>query len=94
MNELQINQAAYISYVTSLVDRPLSGLEINELFESIRVMRAQANASEIDNLLFAMKDNKFIEAIKSYRSLTGMGLKESKDAIERYRVNVNHPEAI
>lgn len=30
----------------------------------------------------------FIDAIKAYRALTGAGLKESKDAIERYRVQI------
>src|SRR5687767_13185276 len=45
---------------------------------------------EVDELLRCMlsadKDG-FIPAIKAYRVLTNAGLKESKDAIERYRGN-------
>lgn len=38
----------------------------------------------IDALLAAMQSNKKIEAIKEYRALTGAGMKESKDAVEKY----------
>jgi ribosomal protein L7/L12 len=44
-----------------------------------------AKASDIDNLLMLMAEGtRKIEAIKAYRSLTGEGLKEAKDAVERY----------
>lgn len=38
---------------------------------------------DVVGLLEAMASGKKIEAIKNYRSLTGYGLKESKDAVER-----------
>lgn len=41
-----------------------------------------ADATIVNELLKAMKDGRKIEAIKAYRSLTGLGLKESKDAVE------------
>lgn len=54
--------------------------------EQVRVL-----CVEVDNLLRAMKDNKKIEAIKAYRTLTGAGLKESKDAVEG---NYSYPTTI
>jgi len=43
-----------------------------------------ANVEDVDRLLFLMaQGTQKIEAIKQYRMMTGMGLKESKDAIER-----------
>ncbi len=39
-------------------------------------------ADHIDAILRCLRDGKKIEAIKEYRSATGRGLKESKDAIE------------
>lgn len=40
--------------------------------------------NEIDNLMKAIYDGRKIEAIKSHRALTGMTLKGSKDAVEKY----------
>lgn len=48
----------------------------------------KASMTEVDELLRCMMtatDAGFIPAIKAYRVLTGAGLRESKDAIERYR---------
>ncbi len=56
------------------------GLSIN--LERERVAR-QVNVAEVYNLMGHMASDHIIEAIKSYRTLTGQGLKESKDAIER-----------
>ena len=45
----------------------------------------KASCIDVDTLLSRMgKDGYKIEAIKAYRALTGAGLKESKDAVERY----------
>ena len=47
--------------------------------------QATIKASDVDNLLALMQQGeKKIEAIKAYRMLTSEGLKESKDAVERY----------
>ena len=43
------------------------------------------NSEELDKLLMLMAEGaRKIEAIKLYRQFTGYGLKDSKDAIERY----------
>lgn len=40
----------------------------------------------VDDLLkYINRENGLIDAIKAYRSLTGAGLRESKDAVEKYR---------
>lgn len=90
--------ARLISYITSVMtnDESLREHQVEDIAEYVSACNepAKATEAEINNLLAAMKDGKFIEAIKCYRSITGLGLKESKDAIERYRVNVNHPETV
>ena len=49
------------------------------------VVVPKASCYDVDTLLSHMgKDGYKIEAIKTYRVLTGAGLKESKDAVERY----------
>lgn len=45
------------------------------------------DAHLVDDLLRQIANpDGFIPAIKAYRSLTGAGLKEAKEAVERYRV--------
>ena len=47
-----------------------------------------AKCSDVDSLMMLMAEGtRKIEAIKAYRVLTGAGLKESKDAVERYWVS-------
>lgn len=49
------------------------------------------SVSEVDELLRNLNHpDRFIPAIKAYRALTGTGLKEAKEAVERYR-NYNKP---
>lgn len=48
----------------------------------------RANTADVDRLMELMAEGtRKIEAIKVYRNMTGQGLKEAKDAIERYWVN-------
>jgi Ribosomal protein L7/L12 C-terminal domain len=48
----------------------------------------KVDPNDVDSLLDLMaKGKQKIEAIKAYRSLTGVGLKESKDAVERYWIS-------
>ena len=42
------------------------------------------NVELINALMFSMQQGRKIDAIKAYRQLTGYGLKESKDAVEKY----------
>lgn len=41
-----------------------------------------ADDALVNDLLKAMKNGNKIDAIEAYRSLTGLGLKDSKDAVE------------
>ena len=52
-----------------------------------------AKCSDVDSLMMLMAEGTSkIEAIMNYRVLTGAGLKESKEAIERYRSIPNFPK--
>src|ERR1700685_723067 len=77
--------------------RLLSQYDIEELehFFDIEVSALKVPASDVDELLrqIAAPDG-FISAIKAYRALTGEGLKESKQAIERYRIVTHTTTAI
>jgi ribosomal protein L7/L12 len=47
--------------------------------------RVYPHLADVNNLMLHMANGTHkIEAIKSYRNLTGLGLKESKDAVEKY----------
>lgn len=46
--------------------------------------KAHVSSANVDDMLKSIADNRKIDAIKAYRHLTGLGLKESKDAIEAY----------
>lgn len=81
--------------VVSWISRMTNGLEfaIDDLEEldnliDIDVPQPQPiaiNANEIDRLLYLMQESTHkVEAIRTYRALTGQGLKESKDAVEKY----------
>jgi len=82
--------AQVISYISSSVGS-MSSYTIEELDKMIDVVvplpepAPKASCTDVDILLALMKEGtKKIEAIKAYRTLTGAGLKESKDAVERY----------
>ena len=49
-----------------------------------------------EKLLNALKSGKKIEAIKVYREITGKGLKESKQAVEKFidEIKVQHPDVV
>jgi ribosomal protein L7/L12 len=50
-----------------------------------QIVPGKADHHELDRLLFLMaQGHQKIEAIKQYRTLTGQGLKEAKDAVERH----------
>jgi len=48
------------------------------------LINTSANADDINNMIKAIKDGRKIDAIKYYRTITGMWLKDSKDAIEAH----------
>lgn len=87
----KIRFAMLVGYIQKLSDGPLSVDEIAAVDNMIDVEMPQpepyrATEASVDELLrqIASPDG-FISAIKAYRVLTGAGLKEAKEAIERYR---------
>ena len=67
-----------IDRIESLVDTAINVATQNQANNFV-------NAKIIDSLLMFMKEGtRKIEAIKEYRSLTGLPLKEAKDAVEKY----------
>jgi hypothetical protein len=84
-----MNKLWFISYLTSMCDRTLNTEEIGVIEHQLSLMvsdsAARVQCSVVDDLLKVMGvEGKKIEAIKAYRILTGTGLKESKDAVEKY----------
>lgn len=53
--------------------------------EELAELRGQAGAQIPDRCRALADEGRHIEAIKVYRELTGAGLKDAKDAIDRYR---------
>jgi ribosomal protein L7/L12 len=72
--------------------------EAVELIEAGKPPKADSNASLGDDLaLLAVSDlvaeGRKIEAIKRYREVTGLGLKEAKDAVDAFERRLN-PDAV
>jgi hypothetical protein len=94
----KIKFARLISFLGTLTNRDLDNDEIEWIdrmididIEPVKTDKVPCEA--VDELLKQIiNPDGFISAIKTYRSLTGAGLKESKEAIERYR-NVNSSDA-
>jgi hypothetical protein len=59
--------------------------------ERLQFNQSSDLANLVKHLFAAMADGRKIEAIKAFRSLTGNGLKESKDAIESVMHNAPKP---
>ncbi len=53
-------------------------------FPEPEVQTSNFSSQQLDLLLHAIQKGAKIEAIKQYRVLTSLGLKEAKDAIEKY----------
>ncbi len=82
--------ATLIGYLSIIANQTFAVGEISEIDEIIdiavpEVPAGRADAYQLDKLMALMaQGTQKIEAIKQYRMLTGFGLKESKDAVERY----------
>lgn len=84
--------AAFISFLTAKSGNTFDDYQCESVahYVDALVEHQKVNASDVDALLAAMgKEGQKIEAIKAYRTLTGVGLKESKDAVEKYWYGVN-----
>jgi ribosomal protein L7/L12 len=55
----------------------------DKLHKAEREARSAPGVADVDALMDALSEQRLIEGIKAYRVLTGSGLKESKDAVER-----------
>jgi len=86
----KIRFARLISVISRITGYPLPVEDIEAIDHIVTVDMPQPEAvypmtSEINNLMLHMANGtQKIEAIKTYRTLTGLGLKESTDAVEKY----------
>lgn len=90
----KIKFARLIGFIQRQYAISFSATELHEIDNMIDIDAPEASKAlthEVDELLRCMlsaNSDGFIPAIRAYRVLTGAGLKESKDAIERYRTAV------
>lgn len=81
--------AALVRYICEL--RPQQEIDLCQLDILTDIPEPQqepyrADATAVDCLLQNLNhENGLIDAIKAYRLLTGAGLKEAKDTVEKYR---------
>lgn len=68
-------------------ERPLSAAKQITTGAAAQVA-ASLSAQDLDEITMLIRRGRLIEAIKLYRSVTGQGLKESKDAIELLKKDV------
>lgn len=85
--KMNINEAMVISFVTSLTDRMLSESEIGSLLGFVKAVSNSYSNAELETLMDAMKNSRKIDAIKSYRAMTGAPLIDAKNAVERHFVS-------
>lgn len=96
---LNINKfATLISYISAKSGQVLSYYDTGEILQMVKDVNEvestapatpKASCAEVDELLNCMmfiNTNGKIPAIKAYRVLTGAGLRESKEAVEKFTV--------
>jgi Ribosomal protein L7/L12 C-terminal domain len=90
-----------LAYLVAFITREVGSMpeyvinEVDNLIDIgvLEVPPLKASCADVDNLLMLMlmaEGTRKIEAIKAYRTLTGAGLKESKDAVEKYWNSKGH----
>lgn len=83
--------ARLIGYICMLSGKDIAPDDIDYIDHMVDinvepVATQYVSAEAVDELLKHInRDGGFIYAIKAYRCLTGLGLKESKEAVEKYR---------
>lgn len=85
MDKLQF--AKLVAFVAAQMQ---SGSEVDDWFidqldRLCQFSEQKVNATECRIMIQMLRDDKWVEAIKCYRALTGDSLRESKDAIESVR---------
>ena len=82
------NLVAFIGKLRPECDIDLFELDQIVDFNIVEPKPGMASASDVDKLMMLMAEGtRKIETIKLYRNMTGFGLKEAKDAVERYWVS-------
>lgn len=71
-----------ISMLSAYYGKSLDVVDIETMYNSIEAMYVNKQVS-VTAMFDHMLANRKIDAIREHRALTGMGLKESKDEIER-----------
>jgi ribosomal protein L7/L12 len=90
---MKLDKIKFARLISYCVSRGMTGDDvdiecIDNLIDIDTPEAPKALTHEVDELLRCMlsaNSDGFIPAIKAYRVLTNAGLKESKEAIERYR---------
>lgn len=85
--------ARLVSQVSALRGSALDRQDINNLKDTVEGFAANSSRESLNKLLHAMQRGQKIEAIKEYRTITNMGLKESKDAVEEFWTHQGHADA-
>lgn len=84
----KVRFAILIGYISRISGQTFAVPEIAEIDDIIDVEMpptADYRVNELHQLMALMQEGtKKIDAIKQYRAMTGYGLKESKDAVEKY----------
>ena len=79
-----------IGMIAFIANRNLNPDEIQDIDDAINInvepveVPGKADPATINELMRAIHAGEKIAAIKAYRSVTGYGLKEAKDAVEQY----------
>lgn len=87
----KIKFAQVVAYIGEL--KPELSVDVHALDIMIDIdvtpveVPGKANPADINELMRAIHAGEKIAAIKAYRIMTGYGLKEAKDAVEKYWVN-------
>lgn len=96
----ETNFGALVSYVTHIGNVMLDMVAVSQLRLMVEqceipvptVDRSIVSEAVVNDLLSSMNQHgKKIEAIRAYRNLTNAGLKEAKDAVEKYWVDADPP---
>lgn len=90
----KIKFARLIGFIASITGKDFTSDDVDYIDRMIDVempvSTGKVSEDDVNILLKEIIDpNGFINAIKAYRILTGAGLKESKEAIEKYRLIPN-----
>jgi ribosomal protein L7/L12 len=85
----KIKFARLISIITNIAGHALNNDEVDVVNHVIDIdvpepEQIYPNASLVTDLMHAFANDQKINAIRAHRAMTGMGLKESKDEVEKY----------